>query len=106
MNQYRNAHHMTLNKAKAVFKEQMTPEILKLPDFEVVKLSYILHCRTKHLQDVSNPCSIVDKFFSDALVELGKLPDDNYNHLLGVEYLFGSVDPINPRVDVTIHKLD
>jgi hypothetical protein len=54
---------------------------------------------------VANICSVVDKFFSDALVNLGYIADDNYQHVLGVQYLFGSVDSKNPRVEVTINPI-
>ena len=71
---------------------------------ENIELKYVLYPKTKRLTDVANVCSIVDKFFSDVLVEAGTIPDDNYNHLRDVMYSFGEVDPLNPRVTVFISK--
>lgn len=56
--------------------------------------------------DVSNVCSVVDKFFCDALVEEGRIPDDNYDHIPEIKYIFGEVDKTNPRVDVEIEHYE
>lgn len=102
MNQYRNAHHMTLNKAKVMFKELVSPLVSALPVMERVKLTYTVFPKTAQLFDIGNVCCVVDKFFSDALVELGRLPDDNYRYLAQIDYRFGAIDRENPRVEVTI----
>lgn len=105
LNQYRNAHHMTLNRAKVLFKALVAQDVLALPAMERVKLVYTVFPKTATLFDVGNVCSVVDKFFSDALVELGRLPDDNYRYLAQVTYRFGEIDRINPRVEVQIEDV-
>lgn len=55
--------------------------------------------------DVSNVCCIVEKFFNDALVECGKIEDDNYTIVPTSRYNFGEVDKNNPRVEVVIHPI-
>lgn len=102
LNQYRNAHHMSLNKAKIVFKELVQQTVALLPPMKNVRLTYTVYPGTKQAFDVSNVCSVADKFFSDALVELGKLPDDCYHHLAEINYRFGAVDKENPRIEVRI----
>lgn len=102
LNVYRNAHYMTLNKAKVVFKELITPFLVQIPKLKHCSLEYVLYPKTNRLCDVSNVCSIVDKFFSDAFVESGHLEDDNYTFIKDIKYRFGAVDPKNPRVDVII----
>lgn len=102
LNVYRNAHYMTLNKAKVVFKELITPFLVQIPKLKHCSLEYVLYPKTNRLCDVSNVCSIVDKFFSDAFVESGHLEDDNYTFIKDIKYRFGAVDPENPRVDVII----
>lgn len=103
LNQYRNAHYITLNNAKIAFKEKVTPLLKDLPCIENALFIYYVYPATKALSDVANYCSIGDKFFSDALVEAGKLPDDNYKFVPEVRYCFGEVDPKNPRIDVLIY---
>lgn len=105
LNQYRNTHFQVLNKAKGNFKGVVSPLLKKLPKMEECRLTYTLFPANRQLCDVSNVCSIVDKFFSDALVENGVIPDDNYTVVREVHYQFGSVDPKNPRVEVLIEML-
>lgn len=102
LNQYRNAHYFTLNNAKKEFEQNIKDILKKLPKFKYIELEYILYPKTKHLVDISNVCSIVDKFFSDSLTENGIIEDDNYNFITKITYSFGKIDPINPRCDVVI----
>lgn len=106
LNQYRNAHYHVLNKAKVVFKEQMTKAIQALPKLNKIEIKYTLYPASARDMDVSNTCSIVDKFFCDALVELSKLTDDNYKYLVKTSYEFGEIDRMNPRVDAEIKELE
>lgn len=105
LNSYRNTHFQILNKAKVLFEEVVRPLLKSIPVIEECTLEYTLYPGTSHLSDVSNICSIVDKFFCDTLVSAGKLADDNYTVVKSVKYLIGSIDRINPRVDVVIHSL-
>jgi len=63
-----------------------------------------MYPQTKRLFDVGNVGSVVEKFFLDALVEFGKLEDDNYLFCPEVIYQFGSVDKLNPRIEVHINE--
>lgn len=103
LNNYRNAPFHLLSDVKIRFKEAVADQVNKLPTMNQVAISYHLFPGSARLTDVANVCSVADKFFSDALVELGKLPDDNYTFLLGTQYLFGAVDRKNPRVEAHLH---
>lgn len=102
LNPFRNTHHILLNKAKVNYKEAVSLQISKLPQLKKVNIIFTLFPKTKRSVDISNVCCIHDKFFCDALVELGKLPDDNYKHITSITYCFGSIDPSNPRVEILI----
>lgn len=93
---------MVLNKAKKLFSETVTPALNNLPAFSRVTLEYVLYTRTRRVLDISNVCSVVDKFFCDALVRSGHLEDDNFKFIDRVVYSFGGMDSDNPRVDVHI----
>lgn len=102
LNVYRNAHFQTLNKAKKLYEAYMVPqiqEVIKSP-VSSCKLIYILYPRTKRKCDISNICSIVDKFFCDSLVRSGMIEDDDYSFISTVEYRFGGIDKSEPRVEV------
>lgn len=105
LNNYRNTHYQTLNKVKINYKGLMAHQIQQLPEFNRIGLILTLYPASHRLTDVANVCSIHEKFFADALVELGKLPDDNYIYLPESGYRFGTVDKENPRVEITIHPL-
>lgn len=105
LNTYRNAHFQTLNKAKEAFHDICKDRLANLPVLLQVALTYTLYTKTNQLCDTANICCIVDKFFCDSLVEYGKIPDDNYQIVKGVDFRFGGVDKSNPRVEVSIEPV-
>ena len=102
LNQYRNAHHQVLSKAKNNFQEIVAPVVRGLPQYDTVTFVYTLFTSSEQLVDTGNVCSIVDKFFSDVMVNCGRIKDDNRKIVLGSIYLYGEVDRVNPRCEVTI----
>lgn len=104
LNIYRNAHHFTLNSAKVTFKETIQDQLDLLPFLNKIKLHYRVFAPSKRKIDTMNVGSIADKFFCDALVEAGKLTDDNYDYILYNGFEFGGIDKENPRVEVTIEE--
>lgn len=102
LNQYRNAHYQTLNKAKIEFKRVMFPQVRLLPVMEKIKVHFTLYRKDNRLCDTSNICSIVEKFLLDAIVESGKLKDDNYKYHVFSSCEFGGIDKVNPRVEAHI----
>lgn len=104
LNIYRNAHHHTLNTAKVTFKEAIQDQLSLLPQLHRIKLHYRVFAPSRRLIDTNNVASIADKFFCDALVEAGKIEDDNYTFLVYTGMEFGGIDKENPRVEVTIEE--
>lgn len=83
LNDYRNTHYQVLNKAKIIFKNQLLinyPELTRIKAQRVEIEYYIERCDNRKF-DIMNVISIVDKFFCDALVEVGCIHDDNYNYV-------------------------
>lgn len=105
LNIYRNTHHQTLSKAKIKFAAIVHPRLIHIPTLKRARFSYILYPGSAHDLDISNVCCVVDKFFSDVFVSAGKLPDDNYKHLINIAFGFGEIDRANPRCDVIIESL-
>lgn len=110
-NNYRNAHHMTLNRVKELFKEIVEKELLgsekgiqALPKGKY-QFSYKLFPASNRAIDVMNPGSVIDKFAADALVELGVLPDDNHKIVPEFRFSFGFVDKDNPRCELEIEPV-
>jgi len=75
--------------------------------YEKFELHYVLFLPNLLRRDISNVLSIVDKFFADALVENGNVPDDNYEHLQYVTYKFGGHDEERKGyVEVTVKETE
>lgn len=101
LNQYRNWPFHQSNDLKKAMKEIVKEECPPFR-FEKFSLVYTLYLMDNRLRDISNVCSVIDKFQCDAIVELGYVPDDNYTHLEKVTYQFGGVDKTNPRCEVQV----
>ena len=70
LNNYRNAHYRILSIAKKVYTENLVERIKDFAKFDdPVSLEYIYYAKSNRRLDVSNPCSIIDKFTCDALVK-------------------------------------
>lgn len=103
LNIYRNAHHRVSNSMKIKYKQLMSNQISKLPVFpDQILIMYVVYPKTKRKFDLGNVCSIHDKFFCDALVEHGKIVDDDYTFIPEIRYRMGEVDKLNPRVEILI----
>ncbi len=102
LNNYRNWHYIVSNDIKRRYKEQVEAELhgmrLKTP----ITLEFTYYKPTARRSDRSNVLSIVEKFFCDALVECGCIPDDCDEYIESCHYYGGSLDRDNPRVDVVI----
>ena len=73
---------------------------------EPVVLIYTYYAKSKRRLDVSNPCSIIDKFTCDALVKAEVLEDDSSKQIKQVIYKYGGIDKENPRCELVIKKID
>ena len=100
LNVYRNADRFMLGNVKVTYTDIMQNQISTLPIMSEVEIVYVLFPKTRRLTDISNVLCIHDKFFCDALVKFGRLPDDDYRYLKDVHYRMGKVDPNNPRVEI------
>lgn len=105
LNVYRNLHHHHLNKQKTNFHEEVKPLLRTLKGWQEIAIHYTIFAPTKQRLDTMNVGSVLDKYFSDTLVEAGKLPDDNYNHIKHVSFSFGGVSPRDGYATATIYPL-
>lgn len=88
---------------KIKYKSLVRCQIEKLPVFpDQIIIMFVAYPKNRSKFDLDNVCSIHNKFFCDALVELGKLSEDNYTKIPEIRYRFGEVDKLNPRVEIII----
>jgi len=88
------------------FKEEIEDQVLALPNvtelWGKVSLHYLLYPQNNIKRDLMNVVSIIDKYFVDTLVEMGKLEDDNCHFVPGFSCEVRSIDKKNPRMEVGI----
>ena len=106
LNNYRNAHYRILSNAKKIYAENLVDRISHPKYEEPVVLTYTYYAKSRRRLDVSNPCSIIDKFTCDALVKAGVLEDDSSKQIKQVIYKYGGIDKENPRCELVIKKID
>jgi len=105
LNNYRNTHFRSLNTTKINYKLAVEPQIRELPTFDQIKVHYTVYPASKRRTDLGNVVSVHKKYFEDALVEFGKIPDDDYTHIVFNSESFGEVDRENPRVEIEIREV-
>lgn len=106
LNNYRNAYFRTLNQSKIMYKKAIVEQLQDKPRYNRVAIIYQVFKGDNRRYDIGNVLSIHQKYFEDALVETGKLPDDKAELLPMVVYLRGDVDKDNPRVEITVCDID
>ena len=105
LNNYRNAHYRVLSISKSLYSDNLVPRLKGFDRFtEPVSLTYTYYARSNRRLDISNPCSIIDKFTCDALVKAEILEDDSFKQIKEVVYKFGGVEKDNPRCELVISK--
>ena len=106
LNNYRNAHYRVLSISKRLYSENLVPRLKGFDRFtEPVSLTYTYYARSNRRLDISNPCSIIDKFTCDALVKAEILEDDSFKQIKEVVYKFGGVEKDNPRCELVISRI-
>lgn len=104
LNQYRNTHYRVLNTCKINYKEHMEEQIKKAKRYDKAIFVYKVFEGSKRRYDLGNVCSVHQKFFEDAFVELNKIEDDNSTYIPIVLYLKGNLDRENPRVEIDVFE--
>jgi len=104
LNNYRNWHYQVSNDIKRRFKA----DISRMLNFRIdgkVKIEYFYFAPDKRTRDLMNVISVIDKFFQDAMVELGCIESDDLSTVVEVNSCYMGIDKANPRLDVIITKL-
>jgi len=105
LNNYRNAHYLVLNRTKINYKAAMANQIQLLPVMDYpITIHYTIYAKTRRKLDIDNVVSIHKKYFQDALVEMERIEDDDFDWIVGSSESYGGVDKENPRVEIHITK--
>lgn len=105
LNVYRNLHHHFLNKFKIEYGNKLKDIIKDLDPITVpVRLEYELHFIGKKRVDLINIGCMIDKVFSDCLVELGVIQDDSIQFVQKVTFI-GSLNNEEMKCFVSIKEI-
>ena len=102
LNGYRNWHYLVSNQIKKQYKEDIAPQLEGLVFPTPISIEFIYYKGSRRRSDRSNVLSIHEKFFCDALTELGCIEDDNDDYIKETKYKSGGIDKDNPRVEIVI----
>lgn len=105
LNIYRNLHHHHANTQKKNFTDDVTPLLRNKPRAEKIWIHYTIFAPRNGRLDTMNVGSIADKYFSDTMVEAGKIPDDNQEHIVLSTFSFGGVCPMDGHAIATVNIL-
>lgn len=105
LNHINGLHRMVYNGVKKQYKEDFKQTLEGMTFQTPIRIEYTYYSSTRRKSDVANWCAPTDKFFSDALTEWGCIEDDNYLHLVSVEYNYGGYDKNKGRVEITIKEV-
>ena len=106
LNNYHNWHFSTRNNIKIQYQVGLRQQLNGLKFGSKVKLAFKL-IRGDNIQcDRANILCLHEKFFCDAMVQYGCLPDDNNLYIEETTYRSGPVDKENPRVEIRVLVMD
>ncbi len=105
LNNYRNWHSSVNNNLKKRYKEIVAAQLkgVKLKAPIEIKFTYI-KCQDRKV-DRANILSVHEKFFCDALVEMGCLPDDNDQFINKTTYVSAALDREFGRVEIEVTEV-
>jgi len=108
LNIYRNLHFIVNNNLKIEYKKMLKaqlPSSWKERICSPIELTFTYYNPTKRKSDLENFCAIQNKYFQDALVEMGILEDDNYDFIKKIHYIYGGYEKGKGRIEVTVKEL-
>ena len=106
LNNFRNTYYRILNSNKIKYKSFIADQILSNSNvMSRCIMMYKVFKDDRRRFDIGNICSIHQKFFEDAFVELGRMGDDRGYNIPMCFYSYGGVDTDNPRVEILVIEL-
>ena len=104
LNTYRNLHYLVEGMSKKIYCELMVEQLKGVVLHPPIEITFTLFKGSNRKIDRSNILSITEKYFCDALVHYGAIPDDNDLFIKATHYKTGGIDPKNGRVEIIIKE--
>ncbi len=106
MNWYQRANKYEINKVKQEYHELIKSKLFG--NKEKIKGSYLVRYKYFYKNsgtDLRNVTSVIDKFFNDALQELGIVENDNVKYFKESIDQVGGLDKKNPRIEIEVEGI-
>ena len=106
MNWYQRANKYEINKVKQEYHELSKSKLFG--NKEKIKGSYLVRYKYFYKNsgtDLRNVTSVIDKFFNDALQELGIVENDNVKYFKESIDQVGGLDKKNPRIEIEVEGI-
>ncbi len=106
-NQLSLLHYRSRNTLKVWYNDIVTNKLLgeAFDGYDGLYESVITLYYENSRCDMSNVCSIADKFFLDTAQTLGIVANDNVKRYVKATYIVGGQDKENPRVEIELYKI-
>lgn len=106
-NQLSLLHYRSRNTLKVWYNDTVTNKLLgeAFDGYDGLYESIITLYYENSRCDMSNVCSIADKFFLDTAQTLGIVTNDNVKRYVKATYIVGGQDKENPRVEIELYKI-
>jgi len=105
LNTYRNLHYLVNNQLKIAYKEYMQKQIEDLPELSKISLEFVLHKSSNRKIDRHNICTVIEKFFMDALQEYHKIKGDDDKYIEQEIYKTGTIEKNNGYCEIIIETV-
>lgn len=107
MNWLIGAHHMAIARLKKAYSIRVGKALPK--DKSEIPSPYRVHYKIYYknkVSDGSNMVAVVEKFFLDALQDLGVIQEDNVQHHLGSTWDVIEQDRVKPRIEAEVFHVE
>ena len=107
LNWFRHAHHRDYDKAKVIYAELVKEQLTSVDGpIGKIHIQYDYYAAMNNSPDLDNFVGAAKKFFQDAMVKHGFIPEDNVNVIVSSSDAYKGIDRKNPRIEARITVLD
>lgn len=105
-NVFMRSHHTAITKMRTLYQQLVEDKLSKenRNNTGTFKVLFVYYRPNMIARDLSNMCSIVDKFTMDVLTKKGIIPNDSVNYVTSVHYLFGGTKKDQHFIDFYLFK--
>lgn len=107
LNWFRHAHHRSYTEAKRLYADLMKEQLTSVDGPKgKLHIHYDFYAARNDGPDLDNFVGAAKKFFQDAMVKHGFIPEDNVSVIVSSSEKYCGIDKKNPRIVAKIQELE